>query len=80
MRDFTHVYGICNRGANLERREKDNCTPLLFAAKHGQVESIETLLQHGSQLSALDKDDKTAIYWATYENKHDALMVTFCFN
>lgn len=59
----------------MTKHDKDNFTPLLIAACHGHTETIECLLQEGATLSDIDKNDKSAIYWAAAENKVDALKV-----
>lgn len=59
----------------MEHRDKDNFTALLISASHGHVEAIQCLLEHGADINAMDKDDKTAVYWAAQQNKYDALMV-----
>lgn len=66
------------RGAQIERRDKDNFTPLLLAACYGHSNTIKMLLKSGADLSATDKHGKTAIFWSSEENKQDALKVRKC--
>ena len=63
------------RGARINRRDKDNYTPLLLAATYGNVDTVEMLLQKGADYTAVDKYDKTAIFMAAEENKYKVLEV-----
>ena len=71
---ITSVLSCC-RGARINRRDKDNYTPLLLAATYGHVQTVELLLQKGADYTAVDKYDKTAIYLAAEENKLAVLEV-----
>ena len=46
----------------------DNFTPLLLASAEGNAEAVELLLSHGADIFALDKEDKSALYWAAAQN------------
>ena len=66
-----------SRGAKIDKHDKDNFTPLLIAACNGHADTIKTLLSHGADLFAVDKNDKTAIFWAAEEDNVEALQVLF---
>ena len=63
------------RGAKIEAKDKDNFTPLLLAASAGHSSTIEILLTKKADITAMDKYEKTAIFWAAEENKPEALNV-----
>lgn len=65
----------CFRGAQVNRKDKDNYTPLLIASVKGNAETIDILLGMGADITICDKNDKTAIYLAAEENKIQALQV-----
>ena len=69
---------VCSlyRKAPLEKRDRDNYTPLLMAAYSGHAESLDTLLKKGADYEVVDKNDKTAVYLAAEEDKLEALKVT----
>ena len=66
------------RGAKIDKHDKDNFSPLLFAACNGHAETIQRLLSKGADLYAVDKNDKTAIYWTAAEDNIEALNVNIC--
>ena len=66
----------CYSGAKLERRDKDNFTPLLIAASNGHSATIAELLKRGGNIRAVDKHEKSAVYWAAQENEVQALTVS----
>ena len=63
------------RRANIERLDVDNFTPLLLAASAGHARAVQTLLNHGADIGATDKHDRTAISWCAQENNVGALEV-----
>ena len=63
------------RGADIECLDKDNYTPLLIAASTGHTAVVKLLLKRGANLEAKNKQDKTAIFLATEENRTDTLRV-----
>ena len=63
------------RGADIECLDKDNYTPLLIAASTGHTAVVKLLLERGANLEAKNKQDKTAIFLATEENRTDTLRV-----
>jgi ankyrin repeat protein len=48
-------------------------TPLIWAAKRGHVETVETLLELGADRGIRDQQGRTAIDWAT-ANRHVAVI------
>ena len=67
----------CYSGAKIEFRDKDNFTPLLIAASNGHSATIGELLKQGANLRAVDKHEKSAVFWAAQENEVQALTVSF---
>ena len=65
------------RGARINRHDKDNFSPLLIAASNGHAATIKTLLQKGARLYDVDKNDKTALFWAAEEDNVEALEVMY---
>ena len=51
-------------GADVNGRNADGITPLMFACQRGQSEVTRTLVQHGAVVNAIDNDDKSALVYA----------------
>ena len=51
-------------GADVNGRNADGITPLMFACQRGRSEVARTLVQHGSVVNAIDNDDKSALLYA----------------
>ena len=66
---------LLKKGAKIEKRDRDNFTPLLLAAAEGNAEAVEILLQHGADIYAQDREDKSVLYWAAAENHSNAVEV-----
>ena len=50
-----------NRGANIEAKDKDGLTPLMFAAMHAETEVLSLLLEKGAKTETTDKKARTAV-------------------
>ena len=74
---YTHTRTCClvSRGARIDKHDKDNFTPLLIAACNGHADTIHTLLDLGARIEDVDKNDKSALYWAAEEDNVVALKV-----
>ena len=59
----------------MEKRDKDNFTPLLMAASWGHAAIIKTLLQRRADYNAVEKNDKTAIFLCAEDDNLEALQV-----
>ena len=66
---------LLKKGAKIEKRDRDNFTPLLLAAAEGNAEAVEVLLQHGADIYAQDREDRSVLYWASKENHVKAAEV-----
>lgn len=72
------IYYIRNTGfreADIERRDEENYTPLLLASVYGHAPTVDLLIQKEADITAVDKNDKTAIFLAAEENQLTALEV-----
>ena len=65
----------CYREADIERRDEENYTSLLLASVYGHAATVDLLIQKGADTSAVDKNDKTAIFLAAEENQLSCLEV-----
>ena len=69
---------LLEMGCDIDVDDQDNTTPLMMAAYNGNAEAVSTvevLLDHNADLSALDSSEKSAIYWAAQENAFEVLKL-----
>ena len=66
---------MCYREADIERKDEENYTSLLLASVYGHAATVDLLIQKGADTSAVDKNDKTAIFLASEENQLSCLEV-----
>ncbi|GKT88777.1 NACHT and ankyrin domain protein [Colletotrichum tofieldiae] len=52
---------------NLELEDSEGYTCLRWAARYGQLKTVEALLKVGAEVDASDKDGYTALRWAAHE-------------
>ena len=64
------IEALLKAGENIEARDKDGRTPLIWAARHNNnPEVIEALLKAGANARAKDKEGKTAVDYAKDNKK-----------
>ena len=73
---YTYTGMSVYRGADKEAVDEDSATPLLHAAAWGRSNAVKVLLQGGAQANTVDKDGKSAVYWAAEEGHVDVLNVS----
>ena len=64
-----------SQGAGLEQQDRDSRTSLLVAAHRGHHQALQRLIQLGADTTALDREDRSAMYWAADRNNVAALQV-----
>ena len=66
---------LVSQDAGLEQQDRHSKTPLLVAAHRGQAEAVERLLTLGARADVLDKEDRSAMYWAADQNNMRSLSL-----
>ena len=56
---------LIKNGADVNVRARDTCTPLMTAIKQGRVGVATFLVQHGANMTLIDKNGFTALHHAT---------------
>lgn len=60
--DITKERELLESGTPLTIRDIFNCTLLLRAAKHGHIEMVHLLLEHGAAVAEQDRYRQTVLY------------------
>ncbi|TQN66287.1 Ankyrin-2, partial [Colletotrichum shisoi] len=60
---------LTSGGLNLELEDSEGYTCLRWAARYGQLRTVEALLRSGADVDAADKDGYTALRWAMKYNR-----------
>ena len=63
--DLQTVKNLLNRGADVNRKDSNGGTPLMYAALEGQVLMAELLLDKGANADSRDPDAETALMKAS---------------
>ena len=58
---------LVNRGADVNARDKQGCTPLVVAAQWGQADAAAYLIKVGADFRIFDRHDDSALHWAAYK-------------
>lgn len=62
--DLSAVQQALKTGADVNCREEDGGTPLMFAAVGGHIQLVRFLLENGADLHAVQRDGYTALHFA----------------
>lgn len=73
--DLGSVRALVANGANLNLRDPEGYTPLIWAAQHGQAQVAAYLIEHGANVNPLDNGGYTPLMWATQEGYYDTVSV-----
>jgi hypothetical protein len=65
--DYYAVKILAENGADLNGRDSEGYTPLIWASQHGNARVVEYLIQHGANLNPLDGGGYTPLMWAAQE-------------
>ncbi len=63
--DYLEIVGYLNEGADVNARDRDGLTPLIWAAIQGHEEVVRVLLEQGANLEARNNNGDTALMWAS---------------
>lgn len=55
-------------------RDSSSKTLLMYAVFNGDTEIIKDIYEYGNQLNEIDNDGRTALHWAVYYNKYNAVV------
>ncbi|AEM21222.1 ankyrin repeat-containing protein [Brachyspira intermedia PWS/A] len=55
-------------------RDSESKTLLMYAVFNGDTEIIKDIAKYGNQLNEIDNNGRTALHWAVYYNKYDAVV------
>jgi len=55
---------LIENGADINRPSKDETTPLMNAARTGQIDIVRLLIDHGAHINAKNKSGHNALYYA----------------
>ena len=61
------------RGAIVDARAIDGCTPLIHASEKGHAPVVRALLAAGADVRARNNPNRTALHWASYKGRTEAL-------
>jgi ankyrin repeat protein len=60
---------LIENSADINRSSKDGTTPLMNAARTGQMDMVKLLIDHGAQINAKNKSGHNALYYAMAEKQ-----------
>ncbi len=58
------VKSLLEQGAEVNRQDNDQKTPLMWAAQYGRKEEVKLLIEKGADVHAKDKRGNTAMAWS----------------
>ncbi len=69
------VAQLISKGHDLEERDDDGMTALMWASYNGEADTARVLAEYGASLEAVDREGMTALMWASREGHADTARV-----
>lgn len=63
--DLDECLRLLSEGADVNARDADGCTPLLWAVLSGNMEVASLLIEKGADINSSNNDGETALHWAS---------------
>lgn len=73
--NVTAVQNLLNAGIDVNTREHEGETPLMYAAVAGKTEVLKLLLDRGADINAVSSNNETALARAVGVNQYDAVKL-----
>jgi len=73
--NVTAVRNLLNAGADVNAREHEGETPLMYAAVAGKIEVVKLLLDRGADINAVSVNNETALARAVGVKQYDAVKL-----
>ena len=73
--DYKMVKYLIESGADINAKDKNGWTALMFAARNGYDKIAQLLIKSGADIKAKDRDGKTALSLAKEERYNDLIRV-----
>ena len=66
---------LISNGAELNAKDQDGITPLMWASSYGYSDIVKMLIVNGADVNAIDNNGETPLYYAVYNNYEDGVKV-----
>ncbi|TVY90479.1 Ankyrin repeat domain-containing protein, partial [Lachnellula willkommii] len=66
---------LIQQNADLNSKDNDGRTPLVYAVIEGHHRIVTTLLAHGARIDEVDCDDRSALHWAVLHQREEILKL-----
>jgi uncharacterized protein len=73
--DLEAVKSSIAQGANVNDKDKDGKTALIYASEKGNADIVKFLIAQGANVNAKDKDGKTALMYAADKGHTDVVAL-----
>jgi len=60
---------LLDQGADVNARDEDGCSPLLWAVLEGSEETVNLFLERGAEVNVSNLDGETPLHWAAVMGK-----------
>ena len=73
IKSVEEIKELLKKGADLEAKDGDGRTALMWAAMSGELDVVKYLIDNGVDLEAKDGDGRTALMWAAMSGELDVV-------
>ncbi|OGP59447.1 MAG: hypothetical protein A2V67_07510 [Deltaproteobacteria bacterium RBG_13_61_14] len=69
--NYSECERLLGQGADVNARDEEGCTPLLWAVFAGEKDVVELLLARGADIRRANNDGETPLHWAVLLRDHE---------
>ncbi len=73
--NFEKVKELINKGADIEAKDNNGYTSLIWASSNGHSDVVKVLLEKGADIEAKNVDGDTSLIWASYRGCSEAVKL-----
>jgi ankyrin repeat protein len=66
--DLNVVIECIEKGADVNCRNNDGNTPLMWSSYYGHLEIVKVLIENGADMNCKDNDGNTLLIWSSYKD------------
>ncbi|CAM9944908.1 unnamed protein product, partial [Phaeothamnion confervicola] len=74
------VVDYISKGGDVNKLDREKCSPLMWACWGGHLEIVTKLLEHGAQPNVFNEQRASSLHWASWGGHLDIVRILLTYN